>query len=76
MEVLRRGITYCFLFIAPDGEGLREVSALVASGAIHPVIDRVLPFEQAVEALAQLLAGGTKGKVLVSTAPAAVTDRN
>ncbi len=57
-EARRRGVTYRFLFIAPDGEGLREVSALAATGAIRSVVDRVLPFEQALEALDQLLVGG------------------
>lgn len=57
-EARRRGVTYRFLFITPDGEGLREDSALAATGAIRSVVDRVLPFEQALEALDQLLVGG------------------
>lgn len=40
---------------------------------MHPVIDRVLPFAKAPQALEQVLAGGTRGKVLVSTDPEAVT---
>lgn len=74
-EARKRGVTYRFLFITPDGEGLREVSALAATGAVRPVVDRVLLLEQAVEALDQLLSGGAKGKVLVTTDPAAATTR-
>lgn len=69
------GVTYRFLFISPDGAALRRFAALVDGGAVRPVIDRVLPFEHAPQALEQLLAGGTRGKVLVTTDPEAVTRR-
>lgn len=68
------GITYRFLFISPDGAALRRFAALVDEGAVRPVTDRVLPFEQAPQALDQVLAGGARGKVLVSTDPEAVTN--
>lgn len=68
------GVTYRFLFISPDGAQLRRFAELVDDKAVRPVIDRVLPFEQATQALDQVLAGGTRGKVLVSTDSAAVTN--
>ena len=42
-------------------------------GVIQPVVDRILPFDQALAALDQLLAGGTRGKVLVTTSEQEVT---
>lgn len=69
------GVTYRFLFIGPDGAALRRFAALVDDDAVQPVIDRVLPFAEATRALDRVLAGGTRGKVLVSTDPEAVTSR-
>lgn len=63
------GVSYRFLFIQPDGQALRAIAALVDQGVLRPVIDRVLPFDQASEALEQVLAGGTRGKVVVTTQP-------
>ncbi len=60
-----RGIGYAFLFMQADGAQLREITALIESGAIRPVIDRVFPFEATNEALACVEAGRAKGKVVV-----------
>jgi NADPH:quinone reductase-like Zn-dependent oxidoreductase len=49
----------------PDGGQLAEIGALLATGRIRPVIDKVFPFEQAKEALAYLEQGRAKGKVVV-----------
>lgn len=62
-----RGATYRFLFISPDGDALRQIAALVDDGILTPNIDRILPFDQTPEALERVVAGGTRGKVLVTT---------
>lgn len=61
----RRGTTYSFLFVRPDGDQLAEIGALLDAGRIKPVIDKVFPFEQAKDALAYLAQGRAKGKVVV-----------
>ncbi len=61
-----RGVAYRFLFIEPDAEALSAISRLVDEGVISPVVGRVLPFEDTLKALEQVLAGGTRGKVLVA----------
>jgi NADPH:quinone reductase-like Zn-dependent oxidoreductase len=61
----RRGATYTFLFMRASGQQLREISALIESGIIRPVVDRVFPFEATGEALAYLQKGRAKGKVVV-----------
>ena len=43
----------------------REVVPHLASGRVRPVIDRVFPFERAVEAFERLAASGKRGKVLL-----------
>lgn len=63
------GVHYRFLFIQPDGGALRQITGLVEEGVLRPVIDRVLPFGDTLAALDQLLAGGTRGKVLVTIDP-------
>ena len=62
----RRSVTYSFLFMTANGEQLRELSALVDAGVIRPVIDRVFPFDDTVEALAYVESGRAKGKVVVT----------
>jgi NADPH:quinone reductase-like Zn-dependent oxidoreductase len=61
----KRGVSYSFLFVHPDGSQLAEIGALLQSGRIKPVIDKIFPFEQAKEALAHLEQGRAKGKVVV-----------
>lgn len=61
----KRDITYSFLFARPDGTQLTEIAHLLEAGHIHPVIDKVFPFEQAKEALEYLAQGRSKGKVVV-----------
>ncbi|WP_175240815.1 NADP-dependent oxidoreductase, partial [Burkholderia cenocepacia] len=61
----KRDVTYSFLFVRPDGAQLAEIGKLLKSERIHPVIDKVFPFEQAKEALEYLAQGRAKGKVVV-----------
>jgi NADPH:quinone reductase-like Zn-dependent oxidoreductase len=65
----QRDLTYSFLFVRPDGAQLAEITALLESGRIRPVIDRVFPFEQAHEALVHLGKGRARGKVVVQVKP-------
>jgi NADPH:quinone reductase-like Zn-dependent oxidoreductase len=67
------GVDYRFLFIEPDGQALQGLSDLVDKGVLTPVVDRVLPFARTLDAVQQVLAGGTRGKVLVSTRPGSDT---
>lgn len=61
----QHGVTYTFVFMRADGQQLREITSLVESGAIRPVIDRVFPFQETESALAYVADGRTKGKVVV-----------
>lgn len=62
----RRGLDYAFLFMKASGSQLNEITRLIESGAIRPVIDKVFPFESTNEALAYVESGRAKGKVVVS----------
>jgi NADPH:quinone reductase-like Zn-dependent oxidoreductase len=61
----RHHVTYSFLFMRASGDQLREIAALIDSGAIHAVVDRVFPFESTKEAVAYVEKGRAKGKVVV-----------
>lgn len=61
----RRNVGYSFLFMKANGGQLREISALIDSGAIRPVVDQVFPFEATREAMDYVESGRAKGKVVV-----------
>lgn len=61
----KRDVTYSFLFARPDGEQLAEIGKLLEAECIRPVIDKVFPFELAANALAYLVQGHAKGKVVI-----------
>ena len=61
----RRGASYAFHFVRPDGGQLAQIGALLEAGSIRPVIDRVFPFLEAKQALAYLAQGRARGKVVV-----------
>ena len=61
----RRHVSYSFLFMRANGDQLREITALIDSQVVHPVMDRVFPFESTREAMAYLEKGRAKGKVVV-----------
>jgi alcohol dehydrogenase len=60
-----RGVGFSFLFMRANGSQLREITRLFDAGVIHPVMDRVFPFESTNEALAYVEAGRAKGKVVI-----------
>jgi len=64
-QAQRLQVGYAFLFMKASGNQLRQITALVESGAIRPVIDKVFPFESTNEALAYVESGRAKGKVVI-----------
>jgi NADPH:quinone reductase-like Zn-dependent oxidoreductase len=61
----RRGVGFSFLFMRAHGAQLREISTLIDSGTIRPVVDRIFPFESTNEAIAYVESGRAKGKVVI-----------
>ncbi|MFJ8919931.1 NADP-dependent oxidoreductase [Streptomyces sp. NPDC102415] len=63
----RRGVTYSFLFMKAGGAQLRELTPLIDSGKVRPVVDRVFPFDETLQAMEYVEKGRAKaGKVVVS----------
>jgi len=63
------GVSYSFLWMHASGDQLAELTTLIDSGAIHPVIDRVFPFTSTKEALAYVDQGRGTGKVVITMKP-------
>ncbi|SMO95424.1 NADPH:quinone reductase [Chryseobacterium rhizoplanae] len=59
------GVDYTFLFMRADGKQLAEMTKLIESGIIKPVLDKVFPFEETNKALEYVESGRAKGKVVV-----------
>ncbi|MDR7098874.1 NADPH:quinone reductase-like Zn-dependent oxidoreductase [Lysobacter niabensis] len=61
----QRGVSYSFLFMRANGRQLSEVTTLIESGVIRPIVDRVFPFSATNEAMDYLAKGRAKGKVVI-----------
>ncbi|MCK1572842.1 NADP-dependent oxidoreductase [Bradyrhizobium sp. 174] len=60
------GVRFSFLFMRAQGQQLREITSLIESGVIRPVVDKVFPFEKTGDALAYVETGRAKGKVVIA----------
>ncbi|MGW2259905.1 NADP-dependent oxidoreductase [Streptomyces sp. NPDC001780] len=66
-QAKRLGVTYSFLFMKASGDQLRELTPLIDAGKIRPVVDRVFPFDETLQAMEYVEKGRAKaGKVVVS----------
>ncbi|ESK49145.1 chlorophyll synthesis pathway protein BchC [Acinetobacter brisouii CIP 110357] len=61
----KRGMTYSFLFMQPNGQQLSEISKLVEFGKINPIVDKSYTFPEIKDALQYVNTGRAKGKVVV-----------
>jgi len=69
VQAKRRRVDYSFLFMRANGSQLAEITALINSGIIRPIVDRVFRFESTDEAMAYVEAGRARGKVVVNVRP-------
>ncbi len=58
-------ISYSFLFMRASGNQLSQITSLIDSGIIRPVMDKIFPFEATNQALAYVETGRAKGKVVI-----------
>lgn len=61
----RLKVYFSFLFMKANRNQLKEITSLINSGNIIPVIDKVFSFESINEAIAYVESGRAKGKVVV-----------
>ena len=67
------GVRYSFFFMRADGAQLKALAALYDAGTLRPVLDRVFPFDDTLEAMAYVEQGRAKGKIVVTLAHASGT---
>ena len=56
---------YKFIFMHPNGEHLRDIKLMVEENSLTPIVDKIYPFSQSVEAFLHLASGRAKGKIVV-----------
>jgi NADPH:quinone reductase-like Zn-dependent oxidoreductase len=61
----RHGVNYSFVFMRANGEQLSQITSLIESVVIRPVMDRIFPFDATKDALAYLDTERARGKVVV-----------
>ncbi|MED4227909.1 NADP-dependent oxidoreductase [Neobacillus cucumis] len=61
----KHNVQYTFLFMKPSGEQLRIIASFIETGKIKPIIDRVVPFENAQKAMEYAESGRAKGKIIL-----------
>jgi Zinc-binding dehydrogenase len=60
----RHRVRYSFLFMRASGAQLDEITKLIDTKVLRPIIDRAYPFDEAPQALAHVESSRTKGKVV------------
>lgn len=61
----KRGVTYSFLFMQPNGQQLSKISKLVESGKINPIVDKTYGLSEIKDAFQYVNTGRAKGKVVL-----------
>ena len=56
---------YKFVFMHPNGAHLNEIKSLVEDEKIKPILDKIYPFSESVEAFTHLATGRAKGKIAI-----------
>lgn len=56
---------YKYIFMQPNGAHLDEIKSLVEDEKIKPIIDKVYPFTESINAFTHLATGRAKGKIVI-----------
>lgn len=64
-EAKKLNVDYSFLFMQANGNQLTQISKLIESGIIKPIIDKIFPFEQTNDAINYVESGRAKGKIII-----------
>jgi len=64
-QIRAKAATYKYIFMHPNGAHLSQIKSLVEDEKIKPVIDKVYPFSESIEAFSHLASGRAKGKIVI-----------
>jgi len=65
-QARKLGVRYSFFFMRASGAQLTTLGALYDAGALRPVLDRVFPFADTLDAMAYVEQGKANGKIVVT----------
>ncbi len=65
-QARKLGVSYEFLFMRASGDQLRQITALVDQGVLHPVVGKVFDFVQTPQTMWSIAKGGIRGKGVVT----------
>jgi len=57
--------SYKFIFMHPNGSHLGEIKLLIEDEKVKPIIDKVYPFNESIDAFIHLASGRAKGKIVI-----------
>ena len=60
--------SYKFIFMHPNGAHLNEIKSMIEDENIKPILDKVYPFSESIEAFKHLASGRAKGKIVIKIA--------
>ena len=63
--ISEKDASYKFIFMHPNGSHLAEITSLIEDGKIKPIIDKVYPFNESIDAFTHLATGRAKGKIVI-----------
>jgi len=63
---LSNGQTYRWAYVLPSKSGLDKLMDMASIGQLQPVIEKVFPFEQTVQAFEKVKAGHARGKTVIN----------
>jgi len=63
--ISEKSASYKFIFMHPNGGHLAEIASLIEDGKIKPIIDKVYPFNESIDAFTHLATGRAKGKIVI-----------
>ena len=64
-SISSKAASYKFIFMHPNGAHLSEIKSLIEDEKIKPIIDKVYPFSESIEAFTHLASGRAKGKIVI-----------
>jgi NADPH:quinone reductase-like Zn-dependent oxidoreductase len=62
---IAKAAEYKFIFMHPNGAHLSQIRTMVEDEKIKPIIDKVYPFEESIDAFTHLASGRAKGKIVI-----------
>ena len=67
-KLAKYGVRGIFFIVVPSRLELMEIGQLIDSGAVRPIIEAILPLDQARQAFARGLSGHNRGKIVLRVA--------